>query len=242
MGAWGSGIFQNDLTQDELCEVADGIEAALGQLGDPSPETGAQLAAGIALLMQFSPYSLDPDGPSRERILAAITTHRSAIDSPSAELSAALDAIVAGERPDYQLMKFPAAIETALHGPQQSEFPVQKTWARAPEGVFDHPAARAFLRGVADSCAGKAEQLFLESEEWVLGDLCREGFGMGSFGLLLVLDPIDLDVARVKRWRAAWEAGKGEPHPSEADFILEYEACVAKAFDALMAKCAPNDS
>ncbi len=240
MGAWGSGIFQNDLSQDELCEVADSIERALTDLGEPGPETGAQLAAGIALLMQFSPYSLDAESPSRERILAAIEGHRSAIENPSTALTAALDAIVAGERPKYDVIKFSVDVETALHGPQQSEFPVQKTWARPPEGSFDHPAARAFVKGVADSCAAKAEALFLESEEWVLGDLCREGYGMGNFGLLLVLDPIDLDVERVLEWRARWEAGKGEPHPSEADFILEYESCVAKAFDALEAKCAPT--
>ncbi len=117
---------------------------------------------------------------------------------------------------------------------------MQKTWARAPAGCFDHPVARAFVQGIADACATAAEELFLESEEWVLRDLNREGFGMASFGLLLILEPIDLEPDRVERWRAAWEAARAEPDPSEADFMREYETCVAKAFDALLAKCAPK--
>lgn len=243
MGTWGTGILQNDAAQDSLVEAAREIEeAVVARLEESSDDAWPALIGAVGLLVQFSPYSLSRENPFSAVLANAIEQHRPRMEGVTPELARVLDALAARREPDYEVITFPPALETALHGPDASTFPVQKTWARAPEGCFHHDGARAFLQEFADQRIAKVETDFAEEE--ALSDLCREGFAMGDFALLLILDSVHVDPATFPRWRDAWREARQEPDPSEAEFFREYDACLESAFEygiARFSRAQPKD-
>ncbi len=229
MGTWGAGILQNDAAQDSLVEAAQQIEEAITEMAEDSSERSwPRLLAALGLLVQFSPYSLNRENPLSAVLARALERHRPRMEGVSPELARALDALADRREPAYDVREFAPALETALHGRDASTFPMQKTWARPPDGCFAHPEARALLQEFAGRRIAKVEADFADEE--ALSDLCRESFAMGDFALLLILDSIDVDPATFERWRAAWREGRLEPDPSEADFYDEYNACLESAF------------
>ncbi len=230
LGTWGRGILQNDSAQDNLCETARELEAVIESFADDAAEsTWRVLNAAIGTLAQYSPYALDPKNAFSEVVARAIERHRAVMSDVTEELAGMLDAIVAQRQPEYVMLTFAPELETALHGPEASTVLMQKTWARAPAGCFASPEAHAFLQEFADRRVANVDAQF-EDEE-ALEDLCREGFAMGEFALLLILEPIHVDPQQFERWRSTWYAGRREPDSSEADFFHDYDACVDRAFD-----------
>ncbi|MCB9603890.1 MAG: hypothetical protein H6721_28055 [Sandaracinus sp.] len=229
MGTWGSGILQNDAAADGVCDAASELEALLRDLASSpsSHETAERMLGAIALLMRFSPYSFDPDNERRVP-RDVVAQHRPRLATVSAEANAALDAILADTEPTYRLTTFSPRLARILHGTDARDFPMQGTWADAPEGVFDLAGARAVAQELADACVAAVDEDF-ENEE-ALEDPCREAFTIGRLALLLVLDGIHVDPAHFARWRDAWHAGRVEPDPSEADFFREYDASLEDAF------------
>lgn len=232
MGTWGSGILQNDHASDSVLDAAGEIDEVIRELASsddpPSAAEAERMLGAVALLMRFTPYALAAENDERASVVAAITRLRSALPVVSAEANAALDAIVAGAEPDYRLTSFSPRLTRILHGNDDRDFPMQRTWADAPTGVFDLPGARAVAQEVAEACVAAIDEDF-ESEE-TLADPCRESFVIGHLALLLVLDGIRVDPACFARWRDAWHAGRVEPHPSEAKFFREYDASLEDAF------------
>jgi len=97
MGAWGYGILQNDTAQDGMCEVATRIEADItGMAANPGKETAAQLAAATALLLQFSPYSFNPENDFYDKLIAALTANHGHFAQLPGAAKETLDAIIAG--------------------------------------------------------------------------------------------------------------------------------------------------
>ena len=230
MGTWGAGILQNDGAQDSLVEAAGEIEQAITAIAeDGGKESWPRLLAGIGLLVQFSPYSLSAENPFSAVLAEAIERHRPHMTGVEGELAQVVDALAERREPAYDVIKFPAALESALHGPEASTFPVQKTWARPPDGCFEDERAKAFLQEFADRRITKVEEDFAQEE--AISDLCRESFAMGDFALLLILDSIEVDPATLERWRDAWRQGRHEPDPTEASFYEEYDACLESAFE-----------
>lgn len=227
MGAWGTGILQNDGAQDALVEVSSEIEAKLGSLGSPGEASGAQLLAMVGVLTQFSPYSFNVDNPQRGRLVDAIKLHRESMTGEGVE--ALLDAIVAGTEPDYEMFTFNDELAQALHGAEVTEFMMQKTWARAPEACFAHPIAAKFLQSVADECVAAVEDDF-GSEIELVADLCREGVAVGHLALLLILAPIRVDPGCFERWLDTYErASSAREDDGEGEFFDAYDACMKSA-------------
>lgn len=225
MGAWGSGILQNDGAQDSLVDVADEIEKVIeGLSSEADTDAAGALQGAIGLLMQFSPYSLASDGPFHETLVNALQTHRSAMNETRA-VSDILDALVAGETPDYDVIKFPDELEQALHGPDATTFPMQKTWARAPDGFFRHAQAKALVQKIADGCVEKVRQEF-DAGGYDLGDYVREGCNGGALAFLLIVSPIHVDPALFQTWARQYREAQTEQDESEADFFATYNACM----------------
>ncbi len=234
MGAWGRGILQNDTAQDGLVAIAHTVEDGVRALGHPEDSTTGELLACIGCLIQFSPYSLSPENEFHATLVKAIRSH---VPDPLAfpeEIETLLRNIVSGVPPTYAMMNFDPRLERALHGPVPSTFATQKTWARPPDGCFEHPAARSFLQGIADHCVHLVDEDFADHE--VLEDPVREASAMGALALLLILDPIHIDPARFGRWRRAYQSGKTARDPDEADFYRDYDACAEAAFAYGVAK------
>ncbi|MEM7012061.1 MAG: hypothetical protein AAF585_11315, partial [Verrucomicrobiota bacterium] len=63
MGAWGYGILENDAAQDGLNDVAWPIHEDVAALSKQTAtlESAAKLGAAVGLLMQWSPYSFNPE-------------------------------------------------------------------------------------------------------------------------------------------------------------------------------------
>lgn len=226
MGAWGTGILQNDCAQDTLVEVSSEVESQLSALGPAGEASGAKLLAMVGILAQFSPYSFDEDNPRRKPLVDAIEAHRQFMTGEGVD--ALLDAIVAGTRPEYDMMEFDQTLAQALHGADVTEFMMQKTWARPPKACFAHPAGAAFLQSVADECVEAVDEEFSSSVD-IVADLCREGFAVGRLALLLILQPIRVDPACFERWREAYERAAATREDSEGGFFDEYDACMTAA-------------
>lgn len=115
MGTWGPGILQNDCAQDSLVECTHELRDALVRFVDsPQEDDWQRLFAVVGLLMQFSPYTLDPDNEESRVVARAIEAHRSG-GAAGRELDDAFDAICNGDVPDYTMATFPVELEKALH-------------------------------------------------------------------------------------------------------------------------------
>ncbi|MEM7605110.1 MAG: hypothetical protein AAF411_07105 [Myxococcota bacterium] len=231
MGAWGEGILQNDTAQDGLVSAASEIERAIEGMGE---EDWPQLLAGLGLLVQFSPYSLSAENAFSETLADKVKAFRPRMGELSEALAATLDAVAERREPAYDVIKFAPELETALHGPEATEFAMQKTWARPPGGCFDPPQAKAFLQAFAERRIAAVDADFAEDD--AVGDLSRESVAMGDFALLLIVDAIHVDPAVFERWRKRWHEGREEPHPSEASFFDVHNRCVEQAFEYAIAR------
>ncbi|MBX3251356.1 MAG: hypothetical protein KF901_29535 [Myxococcales bacterium] len=230
MGTWGSGILQNDQAADSVLDAAKAVEDALRGLvvGPVGSDSAGRMLGAVGLLMRFSPYSFDLENDVRAPLVEAVGRQIPALPEVSAEARAALDALLAGREPDYRMTTFPPRLARALFGSnERSQFPMEGTWADAPEGVFELPAARALAQEVADGCVAAIDEDF--EHEQSLEDPCRESEAMGRLALLLVLDGIRVDPSCFVGWRDAWRRGRREPVPSEVAFFQKYDACLEAA-------------
>lgn len=234
MGAWGTGILQNDGAQDGLVGAAQEVEQAIRGIADDVSDDGWQeLLAGVGLLIQFSPYSLKEENPFSEDLARAIATHRPQMIGVRGDLDDALEDLAHRREPQYEMIQFDPVLEKALHGPDASTFPMQKTWARAPKGCFSNSGSRAFLQAFADRRVANITAEF--SNGYSLSDLARECAVMGDFALLLILESIRVDVTLIEGWKASWHKERSD-HASEAGFYTDYYACVGSGFEYALAR------
>lgn len=222
MGTWGAGILQNDNAWESVEERTDAVRRQLARLGDSDRDAERMLAA-VAVLMQCSPSSFDPENPDHAALTAVVTRLRPRLTALSDEAAAALDAIARGAEPPYERLVLPARLERILHGAEPSPFAVE--WARAPAGAFDTPGGRAFVQEVADACVAAIDEDFATG---TLEDPCSESYAVGQLALLLILDAIHVAPARFVAWRDAWRAERRST--DEPDFHARYDAALEDAF------------
>lgn len=233
MGVWGSGILQNDGAQDGLVGAAGEIIESLRALTQSRADDGwADMFAAVGLLMRFSPYSFEPDNPDNAVVRRAVELHRAG-GAAGRELDAVLDTIALGQRLEYEMSTLPPELERALHGESDRGFPMQKTWADAPERCFAFGKSKAFVQAFADRRVARIDEELADDDTLV--DLCRESDVMGDFALLLILDEIHVDPKRFRAWREAWREARDHDE-SEADFFERYYASVEAGFEYALAR------
>ncbi|MEM9072775.1 MAG: hypothetical protein AAGE52_29990 [Myxococcota bacterium] len=224
MGTWGPGILQNDAAYDGLGDAIREMEGVVPALSGSAEEV-PRLLACLGALVQCSRFSFKEGNAFRPLAAAAVKRHRPHLGQVPPEVASFLDAIEGEKEPTYTPVGVPAQLVDALNG---TDAGFAKTWARPPKGCFDHPLAKSMLQEFADRRVANIDADFRDED--IVGDLCRESAVMGEFALLLLLEPILIDPARFERWRDLWREGREEPHPDEAEFYTEYDACLEAAF------------
>ncbi len=226
MGAWGTGILQNDDSQDGLVDIARDIERSVAAL---EADRWPKLLGAIGLLVQFSPFSFSPDSDFHPVLIKAIERYRPAMSGVSEAVEHALAALLAGDSLRVERQHLPFALENALH--ERAEdlpegFLPQKTWAKPFEGSFAHPMARDLAQEIADRCVTRLEQLF--ADEQYLRDFVP--LPLGDLALLLIVSPISVEPIRFEQWRTAWRRARYVPDGVDP-FCDAYEAALERAFE-----------
>jgi len=205
MGAWGYVVLQNDAAQDSLCDVAHWIEHDLvGFAANPSEENAARLGAAIGLLLQWSPYTFAPENENvYPNLIKALKANQEGTKSLPGKSPEILEQIRLGEGSNLAQRPgvYDAAIDVALLGAEKpNAFPMEKAFALREDELFLHKAAREYVQDLAEKIVNAVVEGFDESED-VISDLSRESEVMGAFGLVLILEPIQIDPLLFKEWK-----------------------------------------
>lgn len=189
MGTWGKGLFDGDAPLDRIGAVSDGLERRVVELGSKpaSAATVAELGALLGILLQISPYSFS-NAERAARLQAAVQAHSASFADLSPDAAAILRRLAAGEGAEL------AERDGARRGTLRQALGAYLDGKREP-ALFEAPAARAAVQEVAASLAG-----VLDRELDAVEDL-YEADCLGLAGLLLLLEPWQLDSLRVEHWR-----------------------------------------
>ncbi|MFN3196985.1 MAG: hypothetical protein ACE366_01035 [Bradymonadia bacterium] len=196
------------------------------ETAEASEDTAMTVLAGIALLMQFSPYSLDPDNDAQAIFAEIVRDHRPYMIGLTAEIDTALNRIEAGKEPPYRLVELPQTLNEILHGFGEVSG-LDRTWACPPEGCFDHPAAQAFVQSVADECVRRLDAEITPGTD---PDLVREIEVLGELALLLLLEPITIPSEKFSQWHSNWSASLFIQSEEERDELEGHNQCIRNAF------------
>ena len=233
MGSWGYGILQNDTAQDGICDVIHRIERDISNLpATPSRDTAARLAAGIALLLQLSPYSFDPENDFRDKLMLVLAANRHYFAQLPRTAEGILGAILDGRGQELASRDgdVDLQIDTVLHSDENEGFIMQKTFSAVETDLLQHPISIAYLQRIVDSIVEMVNKGF--SDEQML-DLSREAYFIGQVGLLLVLPQCHVDPNNFKQWQDRFTklwGKKSTDNKIESEFDTRYNANIVKAF------------
>ena len=235
MGAWGYGIVQNDAAQDSMCEIAHRIESDVASLPNAgSEEDAARVGAATGLLLQFSPYSFNPENDFYDKLIGALTANREYfvhLDGNSADL---LNQIIDGRGGELAARdgEVDEEIEKALHSDENEDFIMQKAFSVSERDLFRHPVAVNYVQDVFDRIVAEVDEGF-EDEELV-SDLSREASFMGAFALLLILPSGRVNPDKFMEWRdrfrKVWEDVEPTHDEIEKEFEENYNGYLELAF------------
>lgn len=212
MGTWNDGLLDNDATMDGLGDLRDEIVGDIERLGaaKPSSTSTAKLAAAVGVLLQLSSYEFELDNDTGPKIVAAVKAHAKEIAKLPPAARKVLDAVAAGEGKALaeRRGKMGAKLVGLLNkGAAESRF------GKREPALFAAKAGAAYVQDLAKRCVGRVDEDFEDEDTW--SDLCREGMNMGCLGVLAILEPCQVPVAKVERWRR--NATKGLASLEKAD-------------------------
>jgi hypothetical protein len=233
MGAWGSGLLQNDDSQDGLAEVIDTVEADVLRLARrrPAEAVAARVGAGIGLLLRLSSwYSFDPENETSSRLLDVLRRQEPAfgcLPKPANDLLRHVltgNGIELAERPG----KLAPRLQRVLFATDVKDFPMERTFGAYDPSLFEHPEAVRYAQEVSDRLVRWVDAAFRRKDLiWYLYD-DGGGRAVAALAVLLVLEPCDVDRAKWKAWlervravKAADEAEGGGGYEDEYVESLE---------------------
>ncbi len=234
MGTWDTGILDNDAALDGLGDITHAVMEGVRSLGEalPEAEKAGELAAGIGLLLQLSPFDFSPQSSTAATISETLETWAQVIEATlSPEAQAVLSQVAQGE--GEALAKRPAelpeAIVSALHNGAAAA-----PYGQREAALFETPAGAAFMKRITAKCTDMIEADFEHEDVWA--DLCRDATGMAVLAMLLVLEPCKVDPKRIAHWRACSAKGlkmcEAAEH-EELEFQRPYYANLDRVFAAL---------
>lgn len=236
MGTWGYGILQNDTAQDSLCEIARNIEEDISELDTGSEANAAMLGAAVGVLLMFSPYSFNPESPFYPTLIKALEINKDFFYLLHGNCHNILMAVLAGQ--GLALALRPGALDpnldTVLHGDEEPhDFPTQKAFSFYEEDLFHHSAALTYTQQLVDRLIDEVDDGF--SDEEMVSDLSREGYFMGAFALLLVLQPIYIAPNKFIQWQrqvhSFLDKLEIEEDDPEREFTEKYNRLLDLAFE-----------
>ena len=237
MGAWGYGVLQNDTAQDGICDVANTIEEHICKLKKKgSIDSAAVLGAATGILLQFSPYSFNPESNFYPDLVEALKNNKPFFSALPAKAVRVLETVLEGK--SETLLERPGTldkdIDKALKGDEEPKgFIMEKEFSYRDIELFSHPVARQYIQEVVDDLVAEVDEGFKDEEQ--VSDISREGYFMGAFGLLLVLEPCKIDPEYFLQWQnrfnKVWQSLDFEPDELEDKFNALYNANLYLAFD-----------
>ena len=235
MGAWGYGIVQNDAAQDSMCDVATRIESDIASLPNAgSEEDAAKIGAATGLLLQFSPYSFNPENDFHDKLIGALTVNRDYFTHLAGNSANILNQIINGRGSELVARdgEVDVEIEKALHSDENEEFIMQKAFSACEHDLFRHPVAVNYVQQIFDQIVAEVDEGF-EDEELV-SDLSREAEFMGAFALLLILPVGRVNPDKFTQWRdrfrEVWEDVEPTDDEIEKRFEENYNGYLELAF------------
>jgi hypothetical protein len=237
MGTWGHGILQNDNAQDELCKVIEGIYGDVIALGkEPTNRTTvARLGAGVGLMLQLSAsYWFSEEGEYWAALRKVLALHEEGFAVVSPEARRILAEVLAGKGEElaYREASPDARLSGALFAKERQGFHwLERTFGFREPASFADPQAARYVQEVADRLARHVDEGI--ACDYMVADPCLEADFIAALGVLLILEPCQIDPDRFASWRARFrkvqaEAGPGDPNESEFD--VAYNACLEQAF------------
>jgi len=235
MGAWGYGILQNDSAQDGMCDVANQIQIDITSLAkEGSAENAAKLAAGTALLLQFSQYSFNPENDFYEKLIQALTVNQNYIQDLPGNSAEVLNAVMDGHGAELAGRDgvIDADIDKALHSDEDEGFIMQKAFSVIEPDLFLHPTSAAYLQQTVDGLVAQVDEEFADEE--MLSDLSREAECMGAFGLLLIIPKAQVPPEKFTQWRnqfhEVWDEMEATGDEIEDGFAEQYNSFLEVGF------------
>jgi len=237
MGAWGTGILQNDTAQDGLNGAAYKLLSAVPSFAkNRGVDSAAQLGAAVGLLLQFSPYSFNTESPDFPNLVKAIEANNEFLADLSGRAEEVIRLVADGrggelaERP----ASLPSDLSRALHGIKPPhEFAMQKIFAFREDDLFGHSKAIEFTQQFVNELVDEVDEGFADEE--VVSDLSREGDFMGAFALLLIIEPCTVPSSKFKEWRTqfqqVWDNLEPTDDEMERKFEGDYRPCVELALE-----------
>ncbi len=189
MGTWGEGLFDGDGALERVGSISDQLEARVAELckRPPSTKDAAELGAALGILLQISPYSFE-NAERAGRILAALRQQAPSFADLPPTTSALLERLAAGAGAEL------AERDGGRRGTLRLALGGYLDGLREP-ALFATAAAQALVQEVAETCAAALDRELETAEDLYEVD------SMGLCGLLLLLEPWQLDSERVERWR-----------------------------------------
>ena len=241
MGAWGYGILQNDAAQDSMCEVANRIESDIASLPNAgSEEEAAKVGAATGLLLQFSPYSFNPENDFSNKLIGALSANREFFVHLPGNSAEILNQVIDGRGSELAERdgEVDPEIEKALHSDENEEFIMQKAFSVSERDLFRHPVAVNYVQPIFDRIVAEVDEGF-ENDELV-SDLSREAEFMGAFALLLILPSGRVNPEKFNQWRdrfrRVWEDIEPIDDEIEKEFAENYNRYLELAFQCGAAK------
>lgn len=235
MGTWDTGILDNDAALDGLGDITHAVMEDFRSLGEsmPEAETAGQLAAGIGLLLQLSPFDFSPKSSNSAMISDTLEEWAPVIEealSPEAQAILTQVANGDGESLAKRPAELPQGIVSALHNGATAG-----PYGQREAALFDTPAGAALTKRISLKCVEMVEADFEHEDMWP--DLAREASAIALLAMLLVLEPCTVAPKRIVHWRACavkglkmLEAAKDE----ELDFQRAYYANLDTILAALL--------
>lgn len=245
MGAWGYGILQNDTAQDGMCEVARYIEEEISSLSERSNEQNAALiGAAVGLLLQFSPYSFNPENEFYNKLIHFLNQNKKYFIHLPKEAAQILNSIIDGQGSELseRHREIDHNIYIALYSNERNEGPIQRFLQKdisvCEDALFEHPVAIRYLNHITEYLVKKIDEDFSDDE--VVADLSREGMFMGAFSLLLLLPHCRVSPEKFQQWRnrfhEVWKHVEPSTDETEKRFENQYNKYLELAFQCGIAK------
>jgi hypothetical protein len=237
MGAWGYGLLQNDSSQDGLLHVIRSVSDDVVGLRrrKPTPDSAGRLAGAVGLLVQLQMWHcFDPERDAGAALLAAVERHEPAFHVLPKTARDVLGAIRAGKGQEIVNQDGPLRgelLQALYEGGPDSSFPMERGTGVWHAGMFEHPAAAAYVQEFAGRCfelvAGGFDDLGQPPEMWD-----EHGNEIAALCILLQLQPCRVPAESFRDWWGRYRAAEGDDDLANLEtFEIRYRRCVWRALN-----------
>lgn len=235
MGTWGPGILQNDTALDRVDERADKLLSAMSSFAEnPGIESVAQLGAAVGLMLQCSSGGPEVGSPDHVNLVNAIKANKPFLAKLPRRAQKTLRLVAAdrgGELPK-EAASLPADLAMAFYGFKAAPpYLMAYYFTTRHDELFRHAKVIGFTQRLADELVDETDEGF--SNEELVSKLPGYGDFMGSFALLLIIDPCRVEPGKFTKWREQFRQVWNNLEPTDNEdwrtFLVEYRSCVELA-------------